>query len=201
MSITNVELPLFQPSVLASNFSTSNIGGGASGTQVLGTTIGELTFLMAVTGSDQTQYAKFFIGNTDASLDLSSAVVWMPNQLAQMSGSATAVSVVSTSASDNSSVYIHVTGADSSNNPISDQITMNGTSTATGSNNNFTRIDSIELRNVSTGNLVTSGAIGTITITANTALGVIPAPMIGGGGTVYFYTASTEILFALVATL
>jgi len=171
---------------------TSTAGGAIdTGNELQGTTIGELfdsTPANAAGGSDIIHYQKCFYKNTNASDDLSDAVIWLLNGLASF-GTAGSVSAVSTSSSDDSTKYIKVFGFDSGGNALTESITLNGTSSVNGSST-FASIWKVELRLVATDALTT--ADGDITITRGSDLGMIPTG---------YYSATAEIEIGLESSL
>lgn len=191
MSVTSSELKLYQAATMAASFSTSSVGGAVSATEITGGSIGEVLFTMGSNntgGGTKTQYAKCYFKNTNADTDLTNAVVYGKNFLDAVGSNGT-VSVVSDSASDDNTKKITVLGYDASSNPLAEDITLNGTTTATGSLT-FSKVHRVEVRVVSSNALTTSA--GNITITRGSALGAVPAG---------YKTATAEIDFGLIGTL
>lgn len=191
MSVVYTELKLYQAATMAASFSTSSIGGAISATEITGGSIGEVFFTMGSNttgGGTKTQYAKVFYKNTNASLPLTSSVVYIANSLDAV-GSNGVVSVVSDAAGDNNTYKITVIGLDASSNPQLEDITLNGVTTATGSYT-FSAVNRVEYRVVSSGLL--ANATGNVTITRSAALGIIPAG---------YNSATAEVDIGLIATL
>lgn len=189
MSITAADLKLYKSANTPTN--DSGISGGAiSVTEILGSIIGELIpqcAYNAAAGGDIVWYYKAFFKNTHATLPLTESVVYIKNALISLASNGT-VSAVSTSSSDGSSKKIKVYGEDASGTAVTEEVILNGTTTATGSQV-FSKIYKIELLTLA-GALTT--ATGTITITRGITLGIIP---------VGFSTATNEYSLWLAATL
>lgn len=191
MPVSSSEIKQYQPATPASSFSTSNVGGAISATEITGASTGEVFFTMAANssgGGTRTQYAKSFVKNNNTTSDLTSTVIYVANSLDVVVSNGT-VSVVSDSASDGSSKFVRVIGYDGSSAAQTEDITLNGTTTTTGALT-FSKVHRVELRLVSGSALTT--ASGNITITRGSALGILPAG---------YRTVTAEVDFGLEATL
>lgn len=178
MPIVQADLVLVLPSVVATSFSTANIGGAKTTTEITGGSIGEVLFTMpanAGSGGTKTQYGKLFYKNKHATLPLTSAKIWMANACDQ-GASGYVTQAVSSNASDNSTKKLRVIANDNAGSPApaQDEIQMNGTTTVTGSIQMTTRCVA-ELRENNSGSALTPAA-GDISIIVNgVTVGIIPA--------------------------
>lgn len=192
MSIVAADLPLFLPATLATSLTApTSIGGATTATQITGSSIGEVLFAMSANtygGATKTQYGKLFQGNAHATIDLTSAVMFLDNAMDDSAGGYV-TTAVSTSASDGSNVTLRVIGETVSAD-AQDEFAMNGTTAATGSTTLASRW-CCELRDTSTGAL--TPAVGTISIKEN---GVVIAILSPG-----MCSVTAEIKFGLAATL
>lgn len=192
MPIVAADLALYLPTTLATSLTApTNIGGAASGTKITGSSIGEVLFAMSANtygGATKTQYGKLFQANDHATIDLTSAVLWLDNGMDDSAGGYV-TTAVSTSEEDGSNVTLRVIGETVSAD-AQDDFALNGTSTATGSVT-FAERWVCELRDTDTGAL--TPAVGTISIKEN---GVTIAVMHPGQSTV-----TAEITFGKAATL
>ncbi len=189
MSIIASELKLYKPASVPTD-DVSASGGAISANEILGLSIGELIPLAAYNASlglDLTWFYKCFFKNTNLSLPLTSAVVYIKNGLISVASNGTVI-VVSTSSSDDTSKKIKIYGRDAASANVTEEIVLNGTTTVTGSQV-FSEIYKIELL-TSGGALTTS--VGDITITRGITLGTIP---------VGFDCATHEYALWLAATL
>lgn len=194
MSVSPSELKLFQALTMATGFTTANVGGGISTTEILGAVLGEIFFMMSALGSgggDQLQIQKAFFANTNATDDLTTAKIWLPNALDDGPAGSYPNSAVSSSASDNNTKKVRFLGFDSGSDPVQSELTMNGITEVFDSIPFEPLVSSAELRSVATGLLVT--AAGDITLKRNgTVYGVIPAGR---------SSANSEINIGLAAAL
>lgn len=191
MSVTTSELKLYKATTMASSFSTSNIGGAISANEITGSSIGEVFFTMSANtsgGGSKVQYAKVFYKNTNSTDDLNNAVFYLANSLDDV-GSNGIVSIVSDSTSDTSTKKVKVIGYDGSSNAQTEDITLNGTTTANGLLT-FSAVHRVEVQLVSDGSLTTPS--GNITVTRGSALGIVPAG---------YHTATSEVSFGIPTTL
>lgn len=189
MAVATSDLKLMQASTMASSFSTSTIGGAISATEVTGSSIGECFFTMAAnsgSGGTKTQYAKLFYLNDHASSDLDGSVIYLKNSLDAVGSNGT-VSVQSSSASDDGTKFCRVIGEDASGTAQNEDITCNGTSSASGALT-FSKVFRVELR-ATTGGALTNAA-GDITVTRSSALGIIPTGYSSATGEVDFFLES-----------
>ena len=173
MSVTPSELKLYASTTMATSFATSNVGGGISGTEILAAVIGEVFFMMAADPDDDvTQYGKAHFANTNATLDLTDAKIWLPNAGATVAGNYPCTAQ-SASEDDDDSKKIRFLGRDASADPLQHELTMNGLTEAIDSID-FSVVHGAELRNSTTG--ILTAAAGPITLRRNgTVFGIIPA--------------------------
>lgn len=191
MSVVSTDLKMFQATTMPSGLTTEDVGGAITATQVTGSTVGEIFPTLASAGDGdgtRTCYASVFWSNTNADNDLLAAKVYLRNALATV-GSAGTVSLASTSASDDDGKFVRVKGYNSSSEPLSEDITLNGTTPAVGAET-FSAIHRIECRLVSGGALTTTA--GDITCTRGSVLGMIPAG---------YKSATSEVAFGLEVSL
>lgn len=176
MGIVETDLKCYAPLNNPADF-TSTLGGGIDETdEIDGNCIGELIYRDAANsegGADKVRYAKGFIKNTNGSDDYYNASIWIRNSLLSPSADGT-VSIVSSSASDDTGYYIKMIFENAAGTKTSENITLNGTSavTSTGSVKAST-IPVFELRLVSDNSL--TAANGDITFTRGITLGKIPS--------------------------
>lgn len=192
MSVTAGDIKHYQAQTMAANFTTSNIGGAINtGAQIQGSILSEVFFTMASAtagGGARVQHASSHIKNTNATDSLISGRVWLANALDDVASDGTA-SFASSSADDDSTRKVRILGLDDAGVPTQEEVTLNGTSSAT-SLTSWSAIHRVELRLVSGGTLV--NAAGDITVTRDSALGVIPAG---------YWSATAEVQFGVEATL
>lgn len=191
MSVSAIDLKLYQATTMPASTSTSNVGGAISATEITGGSIGEIFPTLAANtsgGGTKTCYASVFYKNTNATDSLTSSKIYMRNALDQPGVNGT-VAVASTSASDDTTKKIRVLGRDASSVALQEEITMNGTSTSTGAQT-FSAVHRVECRLVSGGSLTTTA--GDTTITRGSALGMIPTGL---------KSATGEVAFGLEATM
>lgn len=191
MAVSASDLKLMQAATMAASFATASVGGAISANEITAASIGEVLFTMAAnsgSGGTKTQYAKVFYLNDHATDDLTTAVIYLKNSLDAVGSNGT-VSIQSSSASDDGTKFVRVIGEDASGNAQNEDITCNGTSSASGALT-FSKVFRTELR-ATTGGALTNAA-GDITITRSAALGIIPTG---------YNTATAEIDFFLEATL
>ena len=191
MAVIASELKLYQ----ALNMPTgeaSTAGGGISAVEITGGVGGEVfptTPANAAGGADKTHYQKVFFKNTNAVDDLSNSKVFITNALADVSGNGV-VSLTSTSASDDTSVFARCIGFDAAGTAQTEDITLNGVAEVNGALT-FSDLQRVEIRAVSGEALV--NAVGDITVEVNSvAYGIVPTG---------YHTATAEIKIGLAAAL
>ena len=174
MAVAGTDMKLFLPATVATSFSTSNVGGAATATEVTGN-VGEILFAMssaAASGGDTVQYGKVFDENDHATDQVDSYGVWVANGIDDL-GTSSTVTLVSDSASDDSTYTARVIGKNSGGSAISEDITMNGTTSVVTTLSFIGKIR-IEIR--VTSGLALTNSVGNITVTHNaTTVGVHPA--------------------------
>lgn len=173
MPVSSSDMKAYLPATVASSFSTASVGGAISATEFNGN-VGQLLFTAAAEasgGSDVTQYAKFFIKNTHSTDPINSYVIWVANSLDEIT-SASTVSLVSDNASDDSTTTAVVRGFSSGGSPQTESVPLNGTTTVT-TTNTFLGNVRVYLTNTSTGAL--KAAVGEVTVSDSSTIGVIPA--------------------------
>ena len=174
-AVVKTDMKNYAPATVAATEDDEDIGGAISATEVTNGSLNELMYTMeaqAEGGGDQTQYAKCFHKNTNASEQIDSYGIWIANAIDDL-GVSSLVELVSTSASDGSSKKVRLLGFNSSGDPIQDEVTMNGVTPVTSSLSFVGKIRA-EVR-LSSGSALTTAA-GNITITHNsTNRGMIPA--------------------------
>lgn len=121
--------------VMGADFTTANLGGAISGTQINGSTIGEIFFAMTPAASGggvgkQTQAIAF--RNASLTDDAIGVSFWGANFAIQIP-SLNTLSAQSTSVLDTSAYFIRFVGFDNSGNPISIDLQLNGQTLATTS--------------------------------------------------------------------
>lgn len=183
MPVTKTDMKLFAPATVATSFSTANVGGAISATQVSGATLNEIFFTMAANaaaGGDRVQHAKIFDKNDHASDQIDNYGIWLANALDDLTTSSV-ISLVSTSASDDATKKVRLIGFNASGDVIQEEVALNGTSTVTGTLSFSQAVSGqeklrVEVRLVSGGALTT--AAGEITVTHNSvSIGVVPATL------------------------
>lgn len=187
MSIIASELKLYKPASVPTD-DVSASGGAISANEITGASIGELIPLCAYNaalGGDKVWFYKGFYKNTNGSIPLTSSVIYIKNALLAVVSNGT-VSAVSTSSSDNSSKKLKVYGEDAGGTAVTEEITLNGTTTVTGSQV-FSKIYKIEL--LTSGGALTTSA-GDISITRGIALGMIPTGYDTATNEYYLYLAA-----------
>ena len=125
--ITGTDLKLFRSSVMATNFSDSNIGGGIDVNQVTGSSPGEVLFSMeanAIGGASLVQYGKLFDKNDNATDPANGYGVFLSNALDDF---AVASSVTFTPSDPADTDDLLAVGFDGSGNPITEKLTRQGT--------------------------------------------------------------------------
>ncbi len=192
MSVAPSDLQIFSSAVRASDFTTANIGGAKGSSQITGSVLGEIFFMMEsplAGGADLLQYAKVGYYNANASTALQRATVWGVNFLDTLDA-ASPITATGTNAEDGSTKKFRVIGFDASGNPQQEERLLNGT-TAVTTLLTFGVVDRVEVRDATTGLL--TPVTGDVMLTAGTqALGMVPST---------FKTATAEISIALAATL
>lgn len=191
MPVAASDLKLYQATTMPASLTTATVGGAISATEITGSTIGEVFPTLSAStsgGGAKTCYAAIFYKNTHATDSLTSSKVYLLNALDQPGANGT-VSLVSTSASDDTTKKVRVMGRDASGAALQEEITLNGTGSVTGAQT-FSVIHRVELRLVSGGTLTV--AAGDITVTRSTALGTIPTG---------YYSATSEVYFGHEATM
>ena len=173
MSVTSGELKHRESANMPSDDS-STVGGAKTASDV-GSSIGAVFHTVTANPDegDSTiyQYKKTFGVNTNADTDLTSAKIWLKNALDDVAANGV-ISATSTSADDDTDYKIKVVGEDAGALVITEEITLNGTTEVNGSST-FSKVFWVELRDVSSGNLVVSN--GDISIEVNgTEVGTIP---------------------------
>lgn len=127
------DLGWYKSATMGANFSTASVGGGRSTTLITGNTIGEIHFAMvpnALAGGSLVQNQKICFTNTSTTDDAISVIFWIDNA-ADQPPSVNTLSVVSTSALDTSAYFFRFYGFDGSGNPLTIDLSLNGTTTAT----------------------------------------------------------------------
>lgn len=175
MAVIASEMKLYAPATVATSFSTSNVGGATTATEVTGSSLGEILFAMssaAAAGGDTVQYGKVFEGNSNGTDQIDSYGVWLINGLDDTSVSS-AITLVSSSASDSSTYTVRLIGKNSSGDAIQEDLTLNGTTNVVST---LSYIGKIRLEYRVTSGLALGTAVGNITATHNaTVIGTIPA--------------------------
>lgn len=180
MPVAVGDLKLYQATTMAASFSTSNVGGGASVTQITGGSIGEMFFsmpsnLFGGAGGTKTQYTNVKAKNTHSTDSLESGMLYAANSLDDNTA-AGAVKVSSSSVDDDATKYVRVIGLDNggSSTPQTDDITMNGTIEVTGVKTFKTSgVCVCEVRATTGGALIAADDDITIKVGTQT-LGIIP---------------------------
>lgn len=192
MSVTTADIKHYKATTMAADFTTSNIGGAINtGAQIQGAVLSEALFTMASAtagGGAKVQYSSTHVKNTNATDALTSAKAWLANALVDVASNGTA-SFASSSASDDTTRKVRILGLDDNAVPTQEDLALNGLSSVT-SLTSWSAIHRVELRLVSGGTLV--NAAGDITVTRDSALGVIPAG---------YWSATAEVQFGVEATL
>lgn len=190
MSVASADLKLKLPTVLATDFTTADIGGAKTSTVITGATVGEVLFAMAAntSGGNRLQYGKLFQDNESAD-DLSSAVQFLANGMDDLDTDGYVLTIQSSSTADGSNLTARCIGNDSGGD-AQDEFGLAGTSVASGSIV-FEYGAVIEFRDTVTGAL--TPLTGYATVRHN---GVIVAIAPPGS-----YSVTAEIKFGLAATL
>lgn len=190
MSFSSSDLKLYKPTVPAVDFSTADIGGAKTTNLASPANLNEICFLMPVDESAQVQYAKAFVANDNAEDSPTAVKVWLANALDDWGVNETTGAAQGDASGDDDGKFVRFYGHDSTGEPISLDVLLDEDEVvATG--DVLTKLQSVELRDQSTGELVAAAA--DIVIYRNaTALGVIPAGA---------YTATSEFDVWLPATL
>lgn len=174
MAVAGSDMKLFLPATVATSFSTSSVGGAVSATEATGA-VGEVLFSMssaASSGGDAVQYAKIFDVNDHATDQVDSYGVWVANGIDDLSV-ASQITLVSDSASDGSSVTARFIGKNNSGAAITEDLTMNGTSSVQST---LSYVDEVRIEFRATSGLALTNTTGNVTITHNsTTVGVHPA--------------------------
>lgn len=178
MPVANTDMKWRKPTTIATSFSTADVGGAKTATNLTSATLDELIFSTAAAesgGSNVVQYAKIFLANTHATDAATDVGVWIANSLDTPAADAV-VKFVSSSASDSSSYKIRIKGYDASGVVINEYRTLNGTTEVTSSlTYSVTTARNLTVEYVNSSNVRTA-ATGTITVThGSTIIGYIPA--------------------------
>lgn len=191
MSFSSSDFKLYKPTTQAANFATATIGGAKTSTQASAANISEICFLMPVDPvSALTQYAKAFLGNSNATDSPTAVKVWLKNALDDWGAFTTTGAAKGDASGDDNGKFVRFLGHNSTGDPVALDVNLSG-ATVVGTGDNLTKLQSVELRDQSTGALV--AAVKDVTIYRNaTILGVIPAGA---------YTATSEFDIWLPATL
>ena len=167
MAVAKTDMKWRKPTTVATSFSTSNVGGAKTSTNLVSAADDEVLFSTnanASGGASVTQYGKVFLANTHATDSASSLGAWIANALDTPAATAT-MKFVSSSASDTSSYKIRIKGYNSGGTVVTEDRTLNGTTEVTSS----TSFSVTSSRNVTCEFINSSGAranaVGDITIT------------------------------------
>lgn len=161
---------------MALNFSTASVGGAISAgpTYVTGSSINEVFFTIdpsALGGSTLVQTQKLFWRNESATDAAKSCTLYLENYLDNLAA-LSVITVVSDSPLDDGTLFVRVLGFDNSGNPLSIDITLNGTTPAT-SVSSMLNISRAEVR-ATTGSAITASN-GNISVKSGaTVQGIIP---------------------------
>jgi hypothetical protein len=166
----------------AVSLTTAPVGGGVSATQINGSSISEIHFPVnpnALGGATITQYNKIFMVNSSTTDDAVGVVAWIENGINQPSTNTT-ISIVSDSSLDSSLYKARVVGFDSSGNPATVEIQLNGTTTVV-TVSSITYVSRIEIRLVASPFTLTSTQ-GNVSVKDSTAtlLGIIATGLSSG---------------------
>lgn len=191
MSVLDTDVLCYKSQYMPTN-DTSTAGGSKTSTEITGFTVGEVfptTEANAYGGSSKIHYQKIFITNNNSSDDLLDTIVYLADSLNDL-GSSGICSVVSSSASDNSSKKIKIIGFNASGSPQVEYITLNGLTPVAGSLT-VSDVRRMEIRLASDNSLTT--AAGDITLSVSSSpIGKIPATK---------STATAELEIGLEPTL
>lgn len=178
MAVSASDMKWRKPTTVATSFSTADIGGAKTATNMVSGTVDEVLFSASAEesgGSSVVQYAKVFLANTHATDAASNVGAWIANAL-DVPGAASVLKFVSSSASDTSSYKIRIKGYNSSGVLITEDRTLNGTTQVTSSlTYSITSSRNVTCEYLNSSNARTN-ATGAITVThGSTDIGVIPA--------------------------
>lgn len=142
-------------------------------------------------GAEKYYYGKVHFKNTNGSIDLTNATVWVKNIL-QDPASTGVIGIVTTAAGDDDTKYVRIYGENAAGTPTYEDVVLPSTPGTTYSTTQFllSRRIAVELRLVADDTLTT--AAGDITIMrATTTLGVIPQGYYNATGRIDIGIAST----------
>lgn len=177
MPVINTDWKFRHPATRAVDFSTSNIGGAKTTTDVNQVLTGSVFFDMpsaAPSGGTKTQYAKVFIVNTNGTSSATNCKMFLENALDDVSGNQI-VKLVSSSASDNSTYSVKIIGKSDAGAPLTHTIALNGTTEVQTTGILWSAVYRGVYVDSATGAVI-SNAVGDISIThGTTPIGKIPA--------------------------
>jgi len=174
MSVTTGDLKHYESANMPSD--DISIAGGAKTTTEINASLlgGVLHYMRAnpkITDSTKYQYGKSFVGNISEDSNLINAKAYLLNALDDVNSNGV-ISAVSSSTDDDGDYKIKVVGEDADEEVITEEIILDGTTPVNGALT-FSKVFWIELRDVTSGSLVTAN--GNITISVNSiALGDVP---------------------------
>lgn len=190
---------LFYASANVPSADTGTTGGAIdTGAPIVGSLVGELlpkAIYDIEGGADSVWYYAFFVKNEHATETLYNGKFWVPNLLALI-GTAGALSVVSDSASDDATSSVVCHGISPTGSSQTSTTPLNGTTPVVPAGN-WADLRKVEITATSGGGA--KDAVGNITITRGTDLGIVPAPESLGATSVSFDTAEAEYEFGLGA--
>lgn len=175
MSFTSASLKLFKPSIQATSFTTPNIGGGPSANEALPANISEIMLQMPVLpSSDRTQYAKCFLGNTDDSEAPTAAKIYLANALDDWGDNNSTAGAKGDVSGDDDGKFVRLYGHDTNGDALSLDALLDGDNVALTAGT-LAKLQSVELRDQSTGQLAPAAHDVIIYRGGGTELGKIPA--------------------------
>jgi hypothetical protein len=171
---------------------TSPVGGAISATQILGATIGEVFRTITANpagSSSQVRYQKVFYKNTNASLPLNAATIFLANSLDDTPGNGTCT-VQSDNSADGSALQAQVIGIDNTGTPNQEILILNGTNLVTGVVV-WSQVWKVIIQ--ANGTSTPTATTGNITVSVGgIVLGAVPAG---------FYSATAEIKISAASAL
>lgn len=194
MSLTTNDIKAYQATTMPTSLSTTNVGGAINtSAEITNGTIGEVLPSLASSlsgGGDKTIYSKWFLKNVSATDDLPNAKIFVENLLDDGPTGNHNITIRPSGAGDDSTRVAKVIGFDSSGDPLTENLPLNGDNDVT-TVGQFSKLVCVESRLASGGALVRTVTQWTIK-KSTTVVGYAPASS---------YGATSEVSIGLEASL